>query len=64
MRAAMRPVVVLAVLALGLLATLLLGDGPEGSFDDRYARTQQRIQEMAAEIDKDFEKREAAVPSE
>ncbi len=54
----MRPLVVLTILALALLATLFLGDGPEGSFDDRYARTQQRIEDMARDIDRDFEDRE------
>lgn len=50
----MRVIVVLAILTLALLGTIFIGDGGEPSFDERYNRTEKRIQELSADIERDL----------
>lgn len=58
----MRPAIVLCILAAGLLATLLLNEERERNFDRRYENVQERIRDLAQDIDNQIER--DAVPTE
>ncbi|MGB3737952.1 MAG: hypothetical protein WA948_01210 [Pontixanthobacter sp.] len=56
----MRPIIVLCICAAGLLATFLLHEEETRSFEGRYEQAQDRIRDLAAEIDAEIARDEDA----
>lgn len=52
----MRVIVVLVILALALIATVALRKERESNFDYRFERAEQRIDDLAQDIDDDLNK--------
>ncbi|MGB7373054.1 hypothetical protein [Pontixanthobacter sp.] len=50
----MRPLVVVAILLLGLLAAIMLRQEKEADFGDRFDNAQKHIRDLAEDIDNDI----------
>ncbi|KWV90812.1 hypothetical protein [Erythrobacter sp. YT30] len=47
----MRPALVLGFLAVVFVARITFGDGPEGSFDDRFDRAEREMKNLSESIE-------------
>lgn len=51
----MRPAIVIGFLGLALALRIAFGSPPEGSFDDRFRRADEKLEAMAKSIEADLE---------